>query len=53
MTRCRCELAAPGYSRNGKRDNPDISAHLICIPKVCTVWIEFFSKNAADPKEFD
>ncbi len=46
--RC-CELAAHGYSRDGKRDDPQIVFGLICTPDGCPVAVEVFAGNTADP----
>ncbi len=37
--RC-CELAARGYSRDGKRDDPQIVFGLVCTPKGCPVAVD-------------
>lgn len=46
--RC-CELAAYGYSRDGKRDDPQIVFGLVCTPEGCPVAVEVFAGNTADP----
>jgi hypothetical protein len=46
--RC-CELAAHGYSRDGKRDDPQIVFGLVCTPEGCPVAVDVFSGNTADP----
>jgi transposase len=46
--RC-CELAAHGYSRDGKRDDPQIVFGLVCTPDGCPVTVEVFAGNTADP----
>jgi transposase len=46
--RC-CELAAHGYSRDGKRDDPQIVFGLVCTPEGCPVAVEVFAGNTADP----
>jgi hypothetical protein len=46
--RC-CELAAHGYSRDGKRDDPQIVFGLVCTPEGCPVAVEVFTGNTADP----
>jgi Transposase DDE domain len=46
--RC-CELAAHGYSRDGKRDDPQIVFGLICTPEGCPLAVEVFAGNTADP----
>jgi hypothetical protein len=40
--RC-CELAAHGYSRDGKRDDPQIVFGLICTPEGCPLAVEVSS----------
>jgi len=44
-----CELAARGYSRDGKRDDPQIVFGLVCTPEGCPVAVEVFAGNTADP----
>ncbi|WP_374063743.1 IS1634 family transposase [Cupriavidus sp. DF5525] len=46
--RC-CELAAHGYSRDGKRDDPQIVFGLVCTREGCPVAVEVFAGNTADP----
>lgn len=46
--RC-CPLAARGYSRDGKRDDPQIVFGLICTAEGCPVAVEVFPGNTADP----
>nr|WP_132459606.1 hypothetical protein [Paraburkholderia sp. BL8N3] len=46
--RC-CELAAHGYSRDGKRNDPQIVFGLICTSDGCPVAVEVFAGNTADP----
>ena len=46
--RC-CELAAHGYSRDGKRDDPQIVFGLVCTSEGCPVAVEVFAGNTADP----
>ena len=46
--RC-CELAAYGYSRDGKRDEPQIVFGLICNAEGCPVSVEVFKGNTGDP----
>jgi hypothetical protein len=43
-----CELAAYGYSRDGKRDDPQIVFGLICTAEGCPVSVEVFPGNTAD-----
>ena len=44
-----CELAARGYSRDGKRDDPQIVFGLVCTPDGCPVAVEVFAGNTTDP----
>ncbi|MDH3461727.1 MAG: IS1634 family transposase, partial [Burkholderiaceae bacterium] len=46
--RC-CELAAHGYSRDGKRDDPQIVFGLVCSAQGCPIAVEVFKGNTADP----
>jgi hypothetical protein len=46
--RC-CELAAYGYSRDGKRDDPQIVFGLICNAKGCPISVQVFKGNMSDP----
>jgi len=46
--RC-CELAAYGYSRDGKRDEPQIVFGLICNAKGCPISVQVFTGNTSDP----
>src|ERR1700756_5486804 len=46
--RC-CELAALGYSRDGKHGDPQIVFGLICTPEGCPIAVEVFAGNTADP----
>jgi hypothetical protein len=46
--RC-CELAAYGYSRDGKRDDPQIVFGLVCSAQGCPIAVEVFKGNTADP----
>ena len=46
--RC-CELAAEGYSRDGKRGDPQIVFGLICTAQGCPLAVEVFPGNTADP----
>lgn len=45
--RC-CELAARGYSRDGKRGDPQIVFGLVCTADGCPVAVEVFPGNTAD-----
>ena len=49
VTGRRCELAARGYSRDGKRDDPQIVFGLICTSEGIPVAVEVFAGNTADP----
>ena len=46
--RC-CELAAIGYSRDGKPGKPQISYGLCCAPEGQPVSIEVHEGNTGDP----
>jgi hypothetical protein len=46
--RC-CELAQRGYSRDHRRDRPQIVIGLICAVDGCPIAVEVFAGNAADP----
>jgi transposase len=46
--RC-CPLAARGYSRDGKRDDPQIVFGLICTAAGCPIAVEVFAGDTADP----
>ena len=43
-----CELAAPGYSRDGKKGEPQIVFGVICTRDGCPVAVEVFPGNTAD-----
>ena len=47
-----CELAKRGYSRDGKKGNPQIEYGLLTDPAGCPVSIRVFPGNTADPKAF-
>jgi transposase len=47
--RC-CELAQHGYSRDHRRDRPQIVYGLLCAADGCPVAIEVFEGNISDPK---
>ena len=47
-----CELAALGYSRDGKRGKPQICYGLTCDPEGRPVAVEVFPGNTADPTAF-
>ena len=44
-----CPLARYGYSRDGKRDRPQIVFGLLCAANGCPVAVEVFEGNTADP----
>jgi len=46
--RC-CELARFGYSRDHRRDRPQLVIGLMCAANGCPVAIEVFEGNTADP----
>jgi hypothetical protein len=48
----RCELAACGYSRDGKRGKPQIEYGLLTDPGGCPVAVRVFAGNTGDPKTF-
>ena len=45
----RCELAARGYSRDGKRGKLQIEFGLLCDADGCPVAVEVFRGNTGDP----
>jgi len=49
LTGSCCDLAAYGYSRDGKRDDPQIVFGLICNAYGCPVSVEVFKGNTGDP----
>lgn len=49
LTGSCCELAALGYSRDGKRGDPQIVFGLICTAQGCPIAVEVFPGNTADP----
>jgi len=49
LTGRRCELAARGHSRDGKRDDPQIVFGLICTAQGCPLAVEVFAGNTGDP----
>lgn len=49
LTGSCCELAAAGYSRDGKRGDPQIVFGLICTAQGCPIAVEVFPGNTADP----
>jgi hypothetical protein len=46
--RC-CELAKFGYSRDGRRDRPQIVVGLLCAADGCPIAVEVFDGDTADP----
>ena len=46
--RC-CELGRFGYSRDGKRDKPQIVFGLLCAADGCPIAVEVFDGNTGDP----
>lgn len=46
--RC-CELAQLGYSRDGRRDKPQIVVGLMCTADGCPIAVEVFDGNTGDP----
>jgi hypothetical protein len=46
--RC-CELAGYGYSRDHRRDRPQLVIGLLCAANGCPVAVEVFEGNTADP----
>jgi hypothetical protein len=44
-----CELAKHGYSRDHRRDRPQIVVGLMCAADGCPVAVEVFEGNTADP----
>jgi hypothetical protein len=46
--RC-CELAQYGYSRDNRRDRPQLVIGLLCAADGCPVAVEVFEGNTADP----
>ncbi len=49
VTGRHCALAHYGYSRDGKRDDPQIVFGLLCSADGCPVAVEVFAGNTADP----
>jgi hypothetical protein len=45
----RCELARFGYSRDGRRDRPQIVLGLLCAVDGCPVAVEVFEGDVGDP----
>ena len=49
---CRCELAAFGHSRDGKRGRRQIEYGLLTDPAGRPVAVRAFAGNTADPSAF-
>ena len=49
MTGSKCLLAKRGYSRDGKKDLPQIEYALLTDPAGCPVAVRVFEGNTADP----
>jgi len=49
MTGTKCPLAKRGYSRDGKKDLPQIEYALLTDPAGCPVAVRVFEGNTADP----
>lgn len=49
VTGRHCSLARHGYSRDGRREDPQIVFGLLCDARGCPVAVEVFSGNTADP----
>ena len=49
MTGSKCPLAKRGYSRDGKKDLPQIEYALLTDPAGCPVAVRVFEGNTADP----
>jgi len=49
MTGSKCPLAKRGYSREGKKDLPQIEYALLTDPAGCPVAVRVFEGNTADP----
>lgn len=47
--RC-CELGSFGYSRDHRRDRPQLVIGLLCAADGCPIAVEVFEGNTADPK---
>jgi Transposase DDE domain len=45
----RCELARHGYSRDHRRDRPQLVIGLLCAANGCPIAVEVFEGNTADP----
>lgn len=48
----RCPLARIGYSRDGKKNHPQITIGLTCDVKGCPISVEVFEGNMGDPGTF-
>jgi hypothetical protein len=49
VTGTHCALAAYGYSRDRKKDFPQIVYGLLCAPDGCPLSVQVFSGNTSDP----
>ena len=49
----KCQLAKYGYSRDGKRDRPQIVFGLLCDAEGCPVAVEVFAGNTTDSTTFN
>jgi hypothetical protein len=52
MTGTKCPLAHRGYSRDGKKNLPQIEYALLTDPAGCPVAVRVFAGNTADPTAF-
>ncbi len=52
VERSRCELAARGYSRDGRKGREQIEYGLLTDPEGRPVAIRVFAGNTADPSTF-
>ena len=52
MTGSQCELAARGYSRDGKKGLPQIKYGMLTDAEGCPVAVRVFPGNTGDPAAF-
>ena len=52
MTGTKCPLAKRGYSRDGKKNLPQIEYAVLTDPAGCPVAVRVFPGNTADPTAF-
>ena len=52
MTGSKCSLAKRGYSRDGKKNLPQIEYAVLTDPAGCPVAVRVFAGNTADPTAF-